>query len=515
MSETCLHLIVAPVSPLLIELPDPERLRRVKMMRQLFARLLTSKTAKGQTVSPPSVPAGYHCPQSAAELLSTEERTRTLMRIWENISLPKETYQALCLAPLQACAEVMQQFPYSSAGRFAYPGGMLDATLKTLLFAVMKARSYMLPPGVPPEDQARDSAAWNAVVFYAALFSHLPVLGSLKVELDDGSVWTALDGQPASACRFRFVAPGIPGSDICLGALVAARILPGGVFSWLKLHPPALDMLMLWVGGQRAQCGVINAIVSDAIREVTGLTPVQPVTPATGAAAVDGATTVVSSAPVPVTSVTDIPVPASAAGAAPLVLASALAPFVGCESVPDATKTVAPLAEPETGLDDAAENIDWEDIAAFLGYEEAAQEAPVKTAEVAASESSSDTASQGERFWAWLLKSIENDSLAVNTPEARVHLVAGSVFIQVPAIFHQFAAETEGADDIDSLRQDVEALPHIRRREGKLYRCRLYDINSDEGSFTNLSGYFIDARRVYGQNPVPADNPLMVVPKRR
>ncbi|MFB9087500.1 hypothetical protein ACFFW8_23795 [Erwinia tracheiphila] len=35
------------------------------------------------------------------------------------------------------------------------------------------------------------------------------------------------------------------------------------------------------------------------------------------------------------------------------------------------------------------------------------------------------------------------------------------------------------------------------------------------GDFTNLSGYFIDARRVYGQNPVPADNPLMVVPKRR
>ncbi|UIA83300.1 TraI domain-containing protein [Erwinia tracheiphila] len=184
-----------------------------------------------------SPPAGYYYPQSAAGLLSTEERVRTLVRIWENTSLPKETYQALCLAPLQACAEVMRQFPYSNAGRFAYPGGMLDATLKTLLYAVMKARSYMLPPGVPPEDQARDSAAWNTVVFYAALFSHLSALGSLKVELDDGSVWIPFDGQPASAYRFRFVPPGMAGADICLGGAVCLEGPARGCFFLAEATP--------------------------------------------------------------------------------------------------------------------------------------------------------------------------------------------------------------------------------------------------------------------------------------
>lgn len=514
MAEDHLHLIVASVLASPIDWREQKRQRRVNLMRQLFARLRKGRTAKDLALPVSTPPAGYYCPQSAAGLLSTEERARTLVRIWENTSLPKDTYQTLCLAPLQACAEVMQQFPYSDAGRFAYPGGMLDATLKTLLYAVMKARSYMLPPGVPPEDQARDSAAWNTVVFYAALFSHLSVLGSLKVELVDGSVWIPFDGQPASAYRFRFVPPGMAGADICLGGLFAARVLPGDVFSWLKQHPPALDMLMLWIGGQRAQCGVINAIVSDAIHEVTGSAPVQQVVPASGAAPVVGATMPVSSAPLPVDSVQETP-PAMSAVTAPLVLASALEPSAGSVSVPDVAVTEAPLPEPEIHMDEAAGNTDWEDVAAFLGYEEAAQGLAVKNAGVAAPESSPDTASQGERFWLWLLKSVEDGSLAVNTPEARVHLVAGSVFIQAPAIFHQFAAENEDVDEIDSLRQDVEALPHIRRREGKLYRCRLYEADSAGGGFTNLSGYFIDARRVYGQTPVPADNPLMVVPKRR
>lgn len=481
MAEDHLHLIVASVLASPIDWREQKRQRRVNMMRQLFARLLTGRTAKDLALSVSSPPAGYYFPQSAAGLLSTEERARALVRIWENTSLPKETYQALCLAPLQACAEVMQQFPYSNASRFAYPGGMLDATLKTLLYAVMKARSYMLPPGVPPEDQARDSAAWNTVVFYAALFSHLSALGSLKVELDDGSVWIPFDGQPASAYRFRFVPPGMAVADICLGALFASRVLPGDVFSWLKQHPPALDMLMLWIGGQRAQCGVINAIVSDAIHEVTGSAPVQPVVLVSGGSSVVGATLPVSSALLPVDSAPQTP-PAMSAGAAPLVLASALDPSAGSESVPDVAATEAPLPEPETHMDEDAGNTDWEDVAAFLGYEEAAQGSAVKNAGLAAPESSPDTASLGERFWLWLLKSVEDGSLAVNTPEARVHLVAGSVFIQAPAIFHQFAAENEDVDDIDSLRQDVEALPHIRRSEGKLYRCRLYEAESAGGT---------------------------------
>lgn len=237
MADTCVHLIVASTKPILLELPDQKRQRRVNMMRQLFTRLLTGRTAKDLALSVSSPPAGYYYPQSAAGLLSTEERVRTLVRIWENTSLPKETYQALCLAPLQACAEVMQQFPYSNAGRFAYPGGMLDATLKTLLYAVMKARSYMLPPGVPPEDQARDSAAWNTVVFYAALFSHLSALGSLKVELDDGSVWIPFDGQPASAYRFRFVPPGMAGADICLGGAVCLEGPARGCFFLAEATP--------------------------------------------------------------------------------------------------------------------------------------------------------------------------------------------------------------------------------------------------------------------------------------
>lgn len=315
--------------------------------------------------------------------------------------------------------------PDEQRRKICISGGGLDATLKTVLYALMKARSYMLPPGVPPEDQARDSAAWNTVVFYAALFSHLSALSALRVELEDGEIWTPFDGMPESAYRFRFVPPGLEGADTCLGAMFAARVLPEGVFRWLKLHTPALDMLLLWVGGHRAQCGVINAIVSDAIAEVIGPVAVVPVMPAAGVATAP----LVSAVTLPgVTSAPVAAAPIKPPVAAVPVLASALAvpPQPETEATAPADSEVT-HSVPETHVSEDEDNTDWEDVAAFLGYE--------------------------------------------------------------------------------------ETLPGIRRREGKLYRCRLYD--GAGGGFSNLSGYFIDAGKVYVQNPVPADNPLMVVPKRK
>lgn len=471
-------------------------------MREWLAKFFPDKASAPDETS--RVPAGYYCPLSATELLSTEERSRMLARIWENTSLPKEAYQSLCLEPLRGCAEVMQQFPYSNAGTHACLGGMLDATLKTVLFAVMKARSYMLPPGVPPEDQARDSAAWNTVVFYAALFSHLAVLGSLKVELDDGAVWTPFDGKPASAYRFRFVQDALPHSGMCQGALFAARLLPDGVFAWLKQHPPALDMLVLWVGGQRAQCGVINAIVSDAIREVVEQASVPELSPLIGVSVVPNPSLLVSAIQPAVGLQHDgVPVPP----VAPVVLASALKSSAvdGTENQPE------PVVSQEVNADDA----DWGDVAAYLGYETQLQESEEPSVNVVEPVHPADTASPGEAFWTWLLTAVADASLPVNAADARVHLVAGNVFIQAPEIFHQFAVVAGGIDDMKALRQAVEALPHVRRREGKLYRCRLYAEVKGEGAFTDLAGYFVDARRVYGQQAIPGDNPLIAVPKRK
>ncbi|OFC63534.1 hypothetical protein BBW68_04935 [Candidatus Erwinia dacicola] len=90
-------------------------------MWKTIARFLKDK--ENEPEAAPSAPEGFHLPLSARQLLSKTERRTMMVRIWENTSLPKETYQSLCLAPLHACAEVMQQFPMSSAGKFAYQGG--------------------------------------------------------------------------------------------------------------------------------------------------------------------------------------------------------------------------------------------------------------------------------------------------------------------------------------------------------------------------------------------------------
>lgn len=57
----------------------------------------------------------------------------------------------------------MQEFPLTESSPYALPGGMADYMLETVSYAARLSKSYMLPVGAPPEEQAAQSAAWNAV----------------------------------------------------------------------------------------------------------------------------------------------------------------------------------------------------------------------------------------------------------------------------------------------------------------------------------------------------------------
>lgn len=41
-------------------------------------------------------------------------------------------------------------------------------------------KGYMFPPGAAPEEQAEQNVMWNAVIFWSALFWHLPLLATLE-----------------------------------------------------------------------------------------------------------------------------------------------------------------------------------------------------------------------------------------------------------------------------------------------------------------------------------------------
>ncbi|MFO6427874.1 TraI domain-containing protein [Escherichia coli] len=75
-------------------------------------------------------------------------------------------------------------------------------TLQFTTYAVRLARGYMFPPGATPEEQAAQSGVWNAVVFWSALFYHLPLLAHLEGELVSGKLWRPGMSSPGEAFRF-------------------------------------------------------------------------------------------------------------------------------------------------------------------------------------------------------------------------------------------------------------------------------------------------------------------------
>lgn len=440
------------------------------------------KTAK--TTTPP----GYYLPMPARELLATTRRQQWLQSLWDYSSLPKEMYRQYYVVPLERCITLMQQFPLAETGLHARPGGMADYMLETVSYAARLSKSYMLPVSAPPEEQAAQSAAWNAVVVYAAMLSSLEYLCHLHVGLESGKRWFPLLDAPPEPYRFRFVPELSPERLQSFGAMMAWRIMPPEAIDWLSTWPEAVKTLSTYLTGFRAQSGVINAIISEAVHLSSGISAV-PMT-------VDTLVAVV--APVPTEAVTellqpDVLMPAQA-GSQPR--AASIGELISAPALPE-----------DDDMPEAPDDMDM--LLAMMGYEAMMSDEPESQEDVPQSATNNDP---GEVFWQWLITGCGNGSLAVNTPDARIHLVAGFVFLRTPGIFHQFLSErgTPG-DDKARLQRAFEQLGHHRQDNGTMYTCHLYQNEQREGRFQKLSGYLVLASKVYGSDNNPGDNPLLIV----
>ncbi|MDC9583416.1 TraI domain-containing protein, partial [Xenorhabdus sp. PR6a] len=129
------------------------------------------------------------------------------------------------------------------------------------------AKGHLLPPGAAPETQVIQSLLWQAVVFWAALFYHLPLLRQLEGELEDGHGWQPGLWTPDRRFRFRFRSTQ-PDFPVPLKALLAARLLPEDAVSWLFLVPEAWRCLALHLGGQPASVPLIDALLQEAAGQV-------------------------------------------------------------------------------------------------------------------------------------------------------------------------------------------------------------------------------------------------------
>ncbi|WP_235608558.1 TraI domain-containing protein [Salmonella enterica] len=426
---------------------------------------------------------------TSSELLATTRRQQWLQSLWDYSSLPKDMYRHYYLAPLEHCMALMQQFPLTESGSYARPGGMADYMLETVSYAARLSKSYMLPVGAPPEEQAAQSAAWNAVVVYAAMLPSLEYLCHLHVELENGKRWFPLLDAPPEPYRFRFEPEPSPERLQSFGAMLAWRVIPVEATSWLSSWPEAIKTLSTYLTGFRAQSGVVNAIVTEAIRLTAG---------APESEALVAPATIVPVQAEPLQGGTLL---SGLSDDAPELVAS----YSEAENLLAAEPV--PVLDANLVLSDVPEGADDTDaLLAMMGF------VSVDAAEAGEITPSAEPDDPGEAFWQWLVTGCRSGSLIPNKPDGRIHLVAGYVFLRAPGIFHQYLTETNApVEDKSRLQKAFERLGHHRQDNGTMYTCQLYQNEQREGRFQKLSGYLVLASKIFAGDNNPGDNPLLIV----
>lgn len=448
-----------------------------------------------------NVPDGYHAPVSAREQLTTPRREQWLQMLWDYSSLPKDLYQQYYLQPLEHCIILMQQFPATESDHHAYLGGMVDHLLETVAYAARLSKNYLLPIGAPPEEQASQSTAWNAVIVYAAMLQSLDRLCQIEVELESGQRWMPFNTMPDEPYRFRFKPVADAMQIQSLSAMLAWKVIPDKALLWLSTWPEVLKTLSLYLTGFRNESGIVNVIVSEAISTSMGKRK--------GVPEIATATSVLIS---PVALSASSPALISSSPPSDSSLSVGL-DFSLDNAVPDSDASDEPV-EPNYPEEDTTG--DLLDVMGFSETINLAQDAHALSMHTATESGEnivpSDSVGIGERFWLWLSEGCCSGTFAVNTVDARVHIIAGFVFIRTPNIFHQFLSEScENSEDKAGLQNAFERLGRHRQDKGVMYTCHVYQDKAREGRFQKMTGYLIVAKNLYKGHNIPGDNPLMII----
>ncbi|ECA1950243.1 hypothetical protein EJH27_02105 [Salmonella enterica subsp. enterica serovar Virchow] len=466
---------------------------------------------------------GYLSPQPASVLLGTENRQHLLSQLWDNTLLPYAHYERYFLTPLKHCVSLMQQLPATVGGHHAVPGGMVDYTLKTLVYAVRLSRGYMLPPGASAEEQSAQGAAWGAVVFYAALFHALSCLRHIEGELLNGEIWSPGITVPAQPYRFRFRPPTPDCTGDGLGTMLGMRLLPEEVIPWLSRTPAALDTLLAFIRGDFGHAGVICQIVEDAVQHAGGQwrgscgapsAPGADILPVAALSAADygepsGMITAAFPAP---------PLPpetgASALQSAGVLLSSELD-----ESLALPVSEI-PVARNDADTGDPAivdvlslmrlNSGDADELPCESGRELRVQSAVAHSPVL---EEPPGSEGYGQQFISWLTEQITSGSMPVNGAESLIHITGGLVFLPAPHIFFSFMKHKSYPA---SLKNDVQrgferlGLHYIRKGKG-VFSCMKYDDENRKGRYEKNSGYLVRSKIIYGAHPVPDDSSFLFV----
>lgn len=476
----------------------------------------SEKSTAPQSLSAP-VPNGYHAPVSAREQLATPRREQWLQMLWDYSSLPKNLYQQYYLQPLEHCVTLMQQFPATENGHHAYLGGMVDHLLETVAYAARLSKNYLLPVGAQPEEQASQSAAWNAVIVYAAMLQSLDKLCQIEVELESGQCWMPLNTLPGEPYRFRFKPVADAMHIQSLSAMLAWKVIPDEALLWLSAWPEVLKTLSLYLTGFRNESGIVNAIVSEAISKSIGK-PMPGIANATSGLTPTASLEVMSPLAGENLDSVSLPSPQFIPSFADVENSLPETPVFTLDSAVSDKNVSGGHTVPDLPAKDVTG-----DLLAVMGFAESIDlvqdegaTSAQSTGAVAVTElgegAPPGAEGIGERFWQWLSEGCCSGSFSVNTANSRIHIIAGYVFIRTPGIFHQFLSENyQYSEDKTNLQIAFERLGRHRQDKGVMYTCHVYPDKTREGRFQKMTGYLIVAMRLYKSHNIPGDNPLVVI----
>ncbi|HGG2251420.1 TPA: TraI domain-containing protein [Escherichia coli] len=550
-------------------------LNRLKKLLPGNSNTRSAETTDPEVVRQPEhLPEGFYIPRTAEELTFTPRRKQCLKQLWENSSMPSDVYQQFCLTPVQKLLMAAQNVPAARDSRWADANGFGDLTLQFTTCAVRLARGYMFPPGATPEEQAAQSGVWNAVVFWSALFYHLPLLANLEGELVSGKLWQPGMSSPDEAFRFRYRQQHLQGTEAQqLAAVMAGQLLPEGTTAWLTTVPGALQNLAGAVWHQHPEMALIRSVLKTAAEEVESPLLASPVTePVT--APLPSETTVQSEGNVPSESQTETSTEAiapempavvtevgeftlqpsvSGTGEAEAVVPDTLQSATDAEekspeeqnlhddtdmllslfsAVSDDTElTEADAMESvenkktifdESGCansEQAGAESDPAQVTGILGSvlctSEPTQEikkSPEHSQDRNSTENVRVPGSSGE-FVEWLRHGLDSGEIPVNQPDARVHLIAGYAFLRVPDVFYLYLKQTGSNHDRRYVQSVFERAGLHRVRSGERFvQARLYGSAERKGRYQPVSGYLVKSRSLFSGKGLPGDSPFIAFP---
>ncbi len=479
----------------------------------------------------PSLPAkreGYFTPQNHQSLLSTSTRQAQLKKIWQSSLLSKSAYDEFCLEPLQNLAERYQNLPAARIANWSSVGGLLDLTLQQIVTMLQLSKGMVFPANAAPEDQAAQSSHWNCVVFWLALYWHVPELLYIDAELEDGHIWQPISTAPGMQFRFKLNRRSeATAKDSVIRLAFTVSILPKSALNWLEKQPNARDCLFLELAGIDSAEKQIHLLLnkvrqkllSDELNDVRKSAKMNP----------DLHPQIVSGLPAKIPaeqhddafyeeyfSQLDVMQNIHLANGEIKISAE---DFKEIDHGADITEIHI-----QNGSRITANNSDFAEMPTYGssesdqkyvsdGYQK--QQLDPESIPVTPEMTSQISKKQiGETFWSWLVEGLENGTIACNEADSRVQLVAGFVFLLVPGIFYRYLKQTgQSADERENVQAGFEKLNRHRRNNGKRFTfATLYNSADRNGPYKRVKGYLVKSTMLIRSSDVPDDSQFLVVP---